>query len=93
MIVLVVSNCPQTLRGDLSKWLFEVSVGVYVGKVSARVRDRMWDRIISSATEATLIYPVRNEQGFDFRTHNCDWKPKDYDGMILMTRPNATKRD
>lgn len=39
MIVITLANCPPALRGDLTKWLQEISTGVYVGQVSARVRD------------------------------------------------------
>ena len=45
MIVLCVTNCPPGLRGDLSKWLNEINAGVYVGRLSARVREELWDRV------------------------------------------------
>ena len=28
-----MTNCPPSLRGDLSKWLCEINTGVYVGNV------------------------------------------------------------
>ena len=40
-----MTNCPPSLRGDLSKWLCEINTGVYVGNVSSRVRDAIWDRV------------------------------------------------
>ena len=45
MVVVVLTDCPPKLRGDLSKWFFEINTGVYVGNVSARVRERIWKRI------------------------------------------------
>ena len=39
-----MTNCPPKLRGDLSKWLCEINTGVYVGNVSSRVRDALWER-------------------------------------------------
>lgn len=45
MIVIILNNCPPALRGDLTKWLQEVNTGVYVGQVSARVRDELWARV------------------------------------------------
>ena len=36
---------PPSLRGDLTKWCQEIQTGVYVGNVSARVRERLWQRI------------------------------------------------
>ena len=38
MTVVTVSDCPPSLRGDLTKWLFEIngSSGVPVGKIRGR---------------------------------------------------------
>jgi CRISPR-associated protein Cas2 len=33
MVVVVLTDCPVKLRGDLSKWLFEINTGVYVGNL------------------------------------------------------------
>ncbi len=88
MIVIVLSNCPPSLRGDLTKWLFEINTNVFVGRVSARVRDDLWDRIINHCNKGkvTMVYNVRNEQGFDFRVHNAEWRPIDFDGLKLMQK-------
>ena len=48
MVVVVLTACPTGLRGDLTRWLFEVAPGVFVGHVSARIRERLWERIVSS---------------------------------------------
>ena len=61
MIILTLTNCPPALRGDLTKWLVEIHTGVYVGRVSARVRDNLWDRVKehSKTGKATLVYPAK----------------------------------
>jgi len=84
-----MTNCPPRLRGDLSKWLCEISVGVYVGKISGRVRDAVWYRICENLKNgsATMVYSCNNEQGMDFRVHNTAWIPVEYDGIKLMRRP------
>jgi CRISPR-associated protein Cas2 len=41
MIVLVVTACPVCLRGHLTRWLLEISPGVFVGKVTTRVHSLM----------------------------------------------------
>lgn len=48
MIVIMVSDCPPKIRGDLSKWLCEINTGVFVGNVSSRVRDEIWDRVCNN---------------------------------------------
>ena len=89
MIVICISNCPPGLRGDLSKWLSEVNTGVYIGKLSAKVRDEMWKRVCDSirSGQATMVYSTNNEQGYAFQTHNTTWVATDYEGITLMKRP------
>lgn len=93
MVVVVLEKCPQSLRGDLTKWLLEISPGVYVGQVSARVRDRLWSRVRECVKggRATMVFSAQNEQRFDFRVHNTAWEPVDYDGLKLMLRPSADR--
>ena len=40
LVVLVLTACPAGLRGHLTRWLLEISPGVFCGRVSARVRER-----------------------------------------------------
>lgn len=93
MVVITLEKCPLALRGDLTKWLQEISPGVYVGQISARVRDNLWKRVCAEAKSgrATMVYSARNEQRYDFRTHNTLWEPIDFDGLKLMLRPNADR--
>lgn len=90
MIVVSLTNCPPRLRGDLTRWLMELNTGVYVGNVSARVRDEMWQRICEHVRDgrATMVFSTNNEQGMDFRVHNTTWIPTDFDGIQLMLRPS-----
>ncbi|MGN0778842.1 MAG: type I-E CRISPR-associated endoribonuclease Cas2e [Aristaeellaceae bacterium] len=90
MIVVSLTNCPPRLRGDLTRWLMEVNTGVYVGNVSARVRDALWQRICEHVRDgrATMVFSTNNEQGMDFRVHNTTWIPTDFDGIQLMLRPS-----
>jgi len=89
MVVITLVSCPISLRGDLSKWLQEINTGVFVGQINARVRDKIWERIImlSESGQATMVFNANNEQGMDFRVHNTRWEPIDFDGLKLMLRP------
>lgn len=93
MIVITLTDCPPALRGDLTKWLQEISTGVYVGQVSARVRDEIWKRVRESAKSgrATMVFSTNNEQRMDFRVHNTGWQPIDFDGLKLMLRPSPSR--
>ena len=87
-----MTNCPPKLRGDLSKWLLEINTGVYVGQVSARVRDALWNRICENigSGQATMVFTANNEQHMDFYVHNTTWKPVDLDGIKLMKHPERS---
>ena len=93
MIVLTMIDCPIGLRGDLTKWLLEISPGVFVGQVSARVRDQLWDRITETVKggRVTMVFNTNNEQRLDFRVHNSTWEPIDFDGIKLMLRPSPSR--
>ena len=89
MIVITLTNCPDTLRGDLTKWLMKITAGVFVGHVSARIRERLWERVRSHARggRATMVFSAANEQRLAFRITNSEWTPVDFDGIELMLRP------
>lgn len=93
MIVITLTDCPPALRGDLTKWLLEINTGVYVGRVSARVREKVWNRVQESikSGRATMVYSTNNEQRMDFRVHNTSWEPIDFDGLKLILRPSPAR--
>lgn len=90
MVVLVLTACPVGLRGHLTRWLLEIGPGVFVGQVSARVRDLMWVRVLELCKDgrAIMVFNSDNEQGMDFRVHRHDWEVVDLDGLSLMLRPD-----
>lgn len=89
MVVVILTACPAGLRGHLTRWLLEVAPGVFVGRVSARVRDELWSRILELVKDgrALMVHSRRGEQGLSFRVHQHDWEPCDFDGITLMRRP------
>ena len=93
MIVIVLSACPVSLRGDLTKWLLEINPGVFVGRVSARIREKLWARVLESGStgRATMVFPADNEQRLEFRVNNADWEPVDFEGVKLIYRPVVRK--
>jgi CRISPR-associated protein Cas2 len=93
MVVITLTDCPVSLRGDLTKWLLEINTGVFVGRVSARVRGLLWERITKSirSGKATMVYTAKNEQHLDFKVHNAEWEPIDFDGIKLVLRPSPSR--
>jgi len=74
--------------------MLEISAGVFVGFVSARVRDLMWERVVELAKDgkAIMVYSTRGEQRLAFRVHRHQWQPVDVDGVTLMLRPAEGKQ-
>ncbi|GHG01510.1 hypothetical protein GCM10017783_12150 [Deinococcus piscis] len=71
MVVMTLEKVPDSLRGELSRWLIEVQTGVYVGAVSATVRDLLWDKVVQHARagRCTQLFRSNGEQGFTIRMH------------------------
>jgi len=87
MMVLLLEKVPVGLRGELTRWLIQARTGVFVGRVSAQVRDLLWEKVCEGRETggAMLIYQTNTEQGFAIRT---DGETKrevvDFDGLQLI---------
>ena len=92
MIVLVLTSVPRSLRGDLTRWLAELTPGVFTGRVSRRVRDHLWQRVrngVKSGSAVMVIVSPGREQGYEILTAGRDrWVPADFEGLTLMWRPS-----
>ena len=90
MIVMVLERVTPSLRGELTRWLIQPKTGVFVGRVSARVRDLLWEKIVKSkgAGAALLVYQDATEQGFSIRTSGRTSKTiEDFEGIFLPKTP------
>lgn len=87
MCMVVTETVPPRLRGRLAIWLLEVRAGVYVGSVSRRVREMIWDQVNALAEEGNVVmaWATNTESGFDFVTYGHNRRePIDLDGMRLV---------
>lgn len=87
--VITLKKSTPHLRGDLTKWMQEIAVGVYVGNFNSRVREELWERVKQNVGkgEATLSYSSNNELGYVFDMHNCQQEPVEFDGITLVRLP------
>ena len=88
MTVIVLENVPPRLRGRLAIWLLEVRAGVYVGDVSRRVREMIWDTIDRGVEEgnAVMAWSTNTESGFDFLTCGKNRRiPVEMEGLKLVS--------
>ena len=88
MLVIVVENAPPRRRGRLALWLLEVRAGVYVGKLSRRVREMVWKNVENGIEEgnAVMAWSTNTESGFDFLTLGQNRRiPKEMEGVKLVS--------
>lgn len=69
MVIMILEKVPVSLRGELSRWLIEVKTGVYIGHVTAMVRDRLWQKCNKSRKAGSVFqaWTTNNEQHFSMR--------------------------
>ncbi|GLU49910.1 type I-E CRISPR-associated endoribonuclease Cas2e [Nocardiopsis ansamitocini] len=87
LVVISTTAVPDRVRGALSRWMLEPVAGVYVGTMSARVRDELWEVVSASVEDgaAVCVHPDDNEQGFTIRTAGERRRiPVDFDGLRLI---------
>jgi CRISPR-associated endoribonuclease cas2 len=89
LTVITLKKSPPSLRGDLTKWMQEISTGVYVGNFNSKIRSELWKRVIENVGmgTATMSYACRNEIGYNFEIHNSNKIPIDFDGIPLVMTP------
>lgn len=88
MLVIVVENAPDRIRGRLAVWLLEIRAGVYVGKVSRRVREMIWRTVAEGIADgnAVMSWSTNTESGFDFLTLGANRRiPLEFDGVKLVS--------
>lgn len=88
LLVVVTENVPPRLRGRLAVWLLEIRAGVYVGDVSKRNREMIWEQvtILAETGNVAMAWAINNESGFDFQTFGENRRvPIDYDGLRLVS--------
>jgi CRISPR-associated protein Cas2 len=90
MIVMILEKVPAGVRGELSRWLLEVKTGIFVGHVSARVRDKLWEKCQKARRVGgvTQIWSTNTEQHFEMRmSGDTSREIVDFEGLQLVRIP------
>ena len=91
MVVMILERVPRSLRGELTRWMLEPKAGVFVGTMSALVRDKLWEKACASMKGGAgmLIYSSNTEQGFAVRFWgNLGREVVDFEGLTLIRIPS-----
>lgn len=87
MTVMIIERVKAALRGEISRWLLEPHPGVFVGHISAMVRERLWEKACKACGEGgvILIWTTNNEQHFDMRMFGSPGREVvDWEGVKLI---------
>ena len=87
MVIFLMEKVPASLRGEITRWMLELRPGVFVGNISALVREKLWETICQKLKggAATLLHSAANEQGYKIRTFgDTTRKVNDFDGLQLI---------
>ncbi|PGH46925.1 type I-E CRISPR-associated endoribonuclease Cas2e [Streptomyces sp. Ru87] len=87
MTVIATTAVPDHVRGAISRWMTETMPGLYVGTLSRRVRDELWQAVSGTvgAGAAVMLCPEANEQGYALQTVGERRRaPVDFDGLTLV---------
>lgn len=98
MVVIVLETVPVGLRGELTRWLIEPHPGVFVGHVSALVRERLWAKCCQGLRDGGVLqlWSTNNEQRFSMRAYGeTKREVVDYEGLqlIRLAREPKNQRD
>lgn len=96
MVVMILEKVSVALRGELTRWLIEVKHGVFIGQVSALVRDKLWEKCTYNRGKGGVFqaWSTNNEQHFNLRMVGCPNRAiKNWEGLLLVeeTCPSLTE--
>lgn len=86
-LVVVTENVPPRLRGRMAIWLLEVRAGVYIGDVSKRTREMIWEQLREGHQDGNVVmaWSSNHESGYEFQTLGANRRiPVEFDGLHLV---------
>lgn len=95
-LVVVTESVPPRLRGRMAIWLLEVRAGVYIGDVSRRTREMIWEHLVEGYEDGNVVmaWSSPNESGYEFQTLGENRRlPVEYDGLFLVAFQPQDKKD
>ncbi len=90
MVVMILEKVPASLRGDLSRWMMEPKAGIFLGHMTARIRDELWKKSICNQRcgACMQIWSYPTEQGYNWRSFGDPSRNiVDFEGLYLVEIP------
>lgn len=89
MVVIIMERVSPSARGILSRWMIEPHAGVFVGHVTAMVRDLLWKQCCELAQGGSVLqlWNTNTEQRFAVRVFGSPRRSLvELDGLLLVRR-------
>jgi len=86
--IIILERVPASLRGELTRWLLEPRAGVFVGRISALIREKLWELVCQRMKSGAgmLIHTNDSEQGYAVRLWGRTPRvPTENEGLTLFT--------
>ncbi len=89
VVIMILENVPAALRGELTRWFIEPHTGVFVGHLSARVRDLLWEKCTERHVGGVVqAWSTNTEQHFKMRlAGDTSRQLVDAEGLQLIKIP------
>jgi len=91
MVIMILDKTSAALKGELTRWMLEPKTGMFIGNMSAMVRERLWKKVMSESEKcegATMVYSTNTEQGYEvIQFGNSTREVVDIEGLKLMRIP------
>jgi len=75
--------------------MIEVKAGVFLGRMSARVRDELWEAAVKGCKTGSCFqaWDTPSEQGYALRAHGePSYVPVGFDGLTLIRHPKRERK-
>lgn len=95
-LVVVTENVPPRVRGRIAIWLLEVRAGVYIGDVSRRTREMIWEQLVKGYENGSVViaWASNHESGYEFQTLGPSRRlPIEFDGLFLVSFHPSDRSD
>ena len=94
LCIVRLTSVPRKLRGLVELRLTEMDPNLFIGNISARVRDELWKQIEEFVGDgrASMVVPANTEQGFTIKHINSRYTPTDHEGVLLMKKTHKRKQ-
>ncbi len=93
LTVILTENVPRSLRGELTRWMLELKPGAFVGALSRRVREKLWQKAQDVCLKkkeggCILIQAKACEQRFEVQVGGETQRTiENLDGLLLPRVP------